>query len=1169
MRNERSDNRSSIQCDYCGKNGHVEKRCHLNPDNPDNRLPEKVLARLNGKAPKSAGKSGKVEIAGATVEKTTISPPNNRRSYSDSGATAHCYHDESAFIPGSLKACEPRTIMLADETSVVTKQCGDVLMPFEFANVRLTEVLHVPSLGFNLVSVGRLADKGISSHFRRHDVQLTFETKSFLLGAGHRDPATGLYMLPEPVPSTECTLSVTEEKHPELWHRRLAHIHSRALPKLHEHVDGVPVMNQLGEVCRACRLGKAHKLPFSGHFLHASAIGEIVHSDIVGPLEASYRDYYRYVCTFLDDHSRYLFIGLMQHRSDLASVFDAVSEDFRKLGGADKAPNYSRSIQELHSDGAKEYIGLQNNGGGGNENFGNFDQSFSAPYTPEHNAIAERVNRTIVEAARSLLIQAELPLCLWPYALKHVVHVRNRVPHSTIKDTPHMVMTGNRPSLKNVKVFGCTAYVLRLPRGSKFEPRALEGVLLETLKHGAHKVLVVDDTGPRIVESRHVTFDESRFPGAQSLTHYMSDEDSSDSDYDGNIVHMCDDGSVHSEAEISSDEDVEGDAPVDPDDGDPVDAEIPELNDDSDDENDDVEIDDEDDDSDLNAEDANLEPEEPQPSRYPRRNRRAPPAWFMMTSAARSTDVSITTSDEPSLHEALKSTPEERDLWQSAVQDELASLENMQTWERDDSPAAQPLPTHVVLKVKRQSNGNVERFKARIVAGGNHQTYGNDYMETYAPVVSFAMVRLFLYLALCLHMCIGQVDVKTAFLNGDLSESVWVMSPHGIPGMVSKFYRLLKAMYGLKQAHLAWHTKLCRDLKALGFEELPSAPCVFRLRGQGSGLCFILVYVDDLLILTPTMEERHKIVCKLQKLYKLRVLDNVELFLGVQLKWTQGKDGRLISLTMSQSLYTDSVVRRFEMQNCNPAVTPMVESFFSGLDLEEQVPLVDIQLYQQMIGSLLYLALRTRPDILAAVLILARFQSAPTQYCHRGVKRVLRYLRGTSKFALHYQAGETTLQAYVDADYAGDSMDRKSMSGFLVKAGDATFAWGARKQSAVALSTCEAEYYAMTMAAQELIWLGRVMSEAGLNVKEGTPLRSDNQSAITWATGERCPTGRAKHIDVRIHFIRDLVKESMIDVVYVPTEENDADFLTKPLGRVLLQGVLSRISLGTSAEEEC
>eukprot|EP00171_Calliarthron_tuberculosum_P008425 IDg8425t1 len=229
------------------KDGHTEKRCHLNPDNPDNRLPQKVLDRIrvkvSNKTSEDSKKQGKLEIVGATVEKASISPPNDRRSYADSGATVHCFYNEFAFIAGSLKPCTPRTIMLADATPVVANKSGDVLVPLQNANIRLKEALYVPSLGFNLISVGRLSDNGIESHFRRHDMQLSLECSGFMLGTGQRDSKNGLYMLPEPDLSVECTLSLTERKDLELWHRRLAHINSRDLSLLHEHVDGVPVLH--------------------------------------------------------------------------------------------------------------------------------------------------------------------------------------------------------------------------------------------------------------------------------------------------------------------------------------------------------------------------------------------------------------------------------------------------------------------------------------------------------------------------------------------------------------------------------------------------------------------------------------------------------------------------------------------------------------------------------------------------------------------------------------------------------------------------------------------------------------------------------------------------------------------------------------------------------------
>lgn len=224
---------------------------------------------------------------------------------------------------------------------------------------------------------------------------------------------------------------------------------------------------------------------------------------------------------------------------------------------------------------------------------------------------------------------------------------------------------------------------------------------------------------------------------------------------------------------------------------------------------------------------------------------------------------------------------------------------------------------------------------------------------------------------------------------------------------------------------------------------------------------FILVYVDDMLIASKDENEVELIIDELQSQYKLRRSPDVDLFLGVRLKWEQNGKSAIRYLRLSQEVYVCSILRRFGMEKCKPAITPMVEGFFSGLKLEEDLPPVDISLYQQMVGSLLYLGLKTRPDILASVLILARFQQKPTNYCHRAAKRVLRYLKGTSMHNLTYKSGNIDLNVYLDSDFAGYTMDKKSMTGYKVKLGDSVVNWVARKQATVTLSTCEAEYFAM------------------------------------------------------------------------------------------------------------
>lgn len=203
-----------------------------------------------------------------------------------------------------------------------------------------------------------------------------------------------------------------------------------------------------------------------------------------------------------------------------------------------------------------------------------------------------------------------------------------------------------------------------------------------------------------------------------------------------------------------------------------------------------------------------------------------------------------------------------------------------------------------------------------------------------------------------------------------------------------------------------------------------------------------------------------------------------------------------------------------------------------------------------MIGYLLYQALISRIDILALVSVLARFQNSPTAFCHHGAERVLRYVCGTSDFCILYESGGTCIQAFVDCAYAADTADRKSVSGYLVKIGTTTRLWGAKKQATVALSICESDHYGMNLAAKKYIWMKRVLIEANVMSSKPNPLLSDNQCAIRWARGERCPSARAKDTDFRVHFIMQLVSESQLEVAWVAIEENHADMLTKSLGPI-------------------
>lgn len=201
------------------------------------------------------------------------------------------------------------------------------------------------------------------------------------------------------------------------------------------------------------------------------------------------------------------------------------------------------------------------------------------------------------------------------------------------------------------------------------------------------------------------------------------------------------------------------------------------------------------------------------------------------------------------------------------------------------------------------------------------------------------------------------------------------------------------------------------------------------------------------------------------------------------------------------------------MENSQPVSSPMTESFWNGINKEVDKAVMDTTLYQQMIWSLLYLALRTHLDILPAVLILARFQTAPTLYCIKAGKCVIKYLNGTRSYGFKNEAGTLDISCFVDSDYAEDVVDRKCMSGFMVKLRNAECFWTSKKEPTVALSTCEAEYHAMTHAAKEIIWVSRVLQQAEWRTDNKIEIRSNSQSAISSATSEESPSARAKHID--------------------------------------------------------
>jgi len=421
----------------------------------------------------------------------------------------------------------------------------------------------------------------------------------------------------------------------------------------------------------------------------------------------------------------------------------------------------------------------------------------------------------------------------------------------------------------------------------------------------------------------------------------------------------------------------------------------------------------------------------------------------------------------------------------------------------------------------------VTRNKARLVAQGYTQIEGLDFGETYAPVARLESIRILLAYATHHDFKIFQMDVKSAFLNGPISELVYVEQPPGFedPKFPNHVYLLHKALYGLKQAPRAWYECLKDFLLRKGFEIGKADPTLFT-RKVDKDIFVCQIYVDDNIFGSTNKTWCDDFSRIMTKRFEMSMMGELTFFLGFQIK--QLKDGTFIS----QTKYTNDMLKKFDMENAKPIKTPMPTN--GHLDLNEDGKAVDQKVYRSMIGSLLYLC-ASRPDIMLSVCMCARFQANPKE-CHlMAVKRILRYLVFTPNLGLWYPKGSSfDLLGYSDSDYAGCKVDRKSTTGTCQFLGRSLVAWSSKKQNSVALSTAEAEYVAAGACCAQLLWMRQTLSDFGCHF-DAITLFCDNKSAIKLANNP-VQYSQTKHIDIHHHFLRDHEAKGDIALQHISTD---------------------------------
>ncbi|GJW59132.1 retrovirus-related pol polyprotein from transposon TNT 1-94 [Tanacetum coccineum] len=483
----------------------------------------------------------------------------------------------------------------------------------------------------------------------------------------------------------------------------------------------------------------------------------------------------------------------------------------------------------------------------------------------------------------------------------------------------------------------------------------------------------------------------------------------------------------------------------------------------------------------------------------------------------------------------------EHSCWIEAMQEEIHEFERLDVWILVPCPDnILIIPLKWIFKIKLDEYGDVLKNKARLVAKGYRQEAGIDFEESFAPVARLEAIRLFIAHAASQNMVIYQMDVKTAFLNGELNEVVYVSQPEGFvnPDHPSHVYRLKKALYGLKQAPRAWYDKLSMFLLNSGFTKGVVDPTLFT-RKAGKHFLLVQIYVDDIIFASTNPKACKLFAFEMNSTFKMSMMGQMSFFLGLQV--SQNPRGIFIN----QSKYAQEILKKFGFDSCTPIDTPMAER--PDLDEDKGGKLIDPTRFRGMVGSLMYLS-ASRPDIVFAVCMCARYQAKPTEMHLTAIKRIFRYLKGTIHMGLWYPKDSGfELKAFADADYAGCHDTRRSTSGSAQFLGHRLVSWSSKKQKSTAISTTEAEYIALSGCCAQILWMRSQLRDYGFAFNK-IPMYCDNQSAIALCCNS-VQHSRSKHIDIRHHFIKEQVERKVVELYFVETKYQLADIFTKALPR--------------------
>ncbi|KAJ9544387.1 hypothetical protein OSB04_024094 [Centaurea solstitialis] len=1074
-------------------------------------------------------------------------------------------------------------------------------------DITINNVAHVEGLNHNLFSIGKFCDKDLEVNFNKRRCAVRTEWGRELLVGTRKTNLYTIKLRHMLAKKSQCLITKKSSHQSLLWHRRLSHLNYRYLDRLVKErlVSGIPMIKfEPDQMCSGCAQGKMKRVshppkPEQGSKSPLS----LIHMDLCGPMKTVSLAGRKYVLVIVDDYSRYTWTRFLKTKDETSIL---IINFIKAVQVQLKLP-----VQTVRSDNGTEF---KNQVLKGFYNSLGITQTFYAARTPEQNGVVERRNRTLVEAARSMLAQSQLPQYLWAEAVNTACYTQNRsIIHRRFGKTPYHVLFGRIPNIDYFKVFGCPCFVLNESENrGKFGPKSDEMIFVG-YSDCSVAYRVFNKKSRVVYESVNVRFDpfvelsstvssnadtvsnNVVFTDASSSTTSSIDPPATSNELDSLFEYFYDD--LYGTNQISSSNAGISSTPsssttpssevsptsfipcldipslVSSPSSSPIvmDTLHPDIIVDSHVQSSSDEVGDNDSipeghepltihptSTDNILEPSSVNDQTPLPhiakwtKDHPIDLIIGDPTSGVQTRAASANECNFSvflSNIEPTrVSDALQDSD-----WVTAMQEELNQFEALKVWRLVKLPESKSvIDTKWLFKNKRDANNIIVRNKARLVAKGYRQQEGIDYDETFAPVARLEAIRMFLAYAAYKDFTVFQMDVKTTFLYGHWKEEVYVAQPEGFvdkehPDYV---YVLDKALYGLKQAPRAWYEELSKHLLSKGFKKGSVDSTLFLMK-EGEHIVVIQIYVDDIIFGSTSRELCKKFETVMTEEFKMSMMGEINFFLGLQVR--QFSDGIFIN----QSKYIFDLLKKYDMSGCHSIGTPMATGKSIGPDHEGKD--VDLRNYRSMVGSLMYLT-ASRPDIMFATCVCARYQAKPKESHLAAVKRIFRYLKGTPYYGIWYPKGlGFELQAYTDADYGGCNMDRKSTSGHLQFLGNKLVSWASKKQQCVSTSTAESEYVAAASCCSQVLWMQSQLRDYGLEYKK-IPIYCDSKSAIA-ISANPVQHSKTKHIDIRYHFLKDNVEKENIEMYFVNTEYQLADLFTKALDEKRFKFLISRLGM--------